>query len=267
MFSLINKFLFSSFVFSLIFFVPSVPAFAQSKDADVQGAASMGVARMVDTVEKNVKEGSILSSSEKGVVLSVVPYDSQVVGVVSPNAAIVLSSNSDSGVPVISVGAVYVFVSSKEGPIKKGDRITTSTIPGVGVKAVKSGYTLGTALEDYNSSDPKEVGKIAVDFNLSYFNSKPTLAGSLSDVLKVALLSTKDSPSPIFKYIIAGGVAIASFVLGFLTFGRTAAKGVEALGRNPAAGKIIHLGIIFNVGIVIAIVIGGLAVAFLILRL
>ncbi len=52
-----------------------------------------------------------------------------------------------------------------------------------------------------------------------------------------------------------------------MTFGRTAAKGVEAMGRNPSASKIISLGIIFNVGIVVVIVLAGLSVAFMILRL
>jgi F0F1-type ATP synthase membrane subunit c/vacuolar-type H+-ATPase subunit K len=62
-------------------------------------------------------------------------------------------------------------------------------------------------------------------------------------------------------------VVLGSMILGFLSFGRAAAKGVEALGRNPAASRIIHLGIIFNVAIVVAIALAGLAVAFLILRL
>ena len=65
----------------------------------------------------------------------------------------------------------------------------------------------------------------------------------------------------------AAAVVLASFILAFMTFGRTAAKGVEALGRNPSASRIIHLGIIFNVSIVIVIVLAGLTVAFLILKL
>src|SRR5206468_32529 len=140
-------------------------------------------------------------------------------------------------------------------------------MPGVAVKAVKSGYVLGNALEDDSNPDPKKIDKIAVELNLHYFNNKPTFPGSLTDIFKLALLPTKDSPNAIFKYIVAAIVVLGSFVLAFLTFSRTAAKGVEALGRNPAASKIIHLGIIFNVAIVIVIVLAGMTVAFLILRL
>lgn len=249
------------------------PVFAATTDSpsnnssSLQGAATLGIAQFVQTKDKNIKDGSILSSTPHGASLSIVPYDSQIVGVVSHDAAIVLNSSDNLGVPVIANGTVYVLVSSQQGQIKKGDLITSSTIPGVGVKALSSGYVLGTALEDYASTDPKQSSEIAVDLNLHYFNSKPSIAGTLSDIYKFILLSTTEDPSPVFKYVVAAIVVLGSFVLAFLTFGRTAAKGIEALGRNPAASKIIHLGIIFNVAIVVVIVLAGMTVAFLILRL
>lgn len=223
---------------------------------------------MIEVRDKNVKDGSVISSANAGAKLSDIPYDPQVMGVVSQDAGILFASeNVQNGVPVISVGKLYVLVSARDGEIKKGDLITTSTIPGVAVKAQKDGYVLGMALEDFKSANPQQAEKIAVELNLHYFNAKPTLLGSLTDILKFALLPTKDSPTPIFKYIVAALVVIASFVLGFMTFGRTAAKGVEALGRNPAASKIIHFGIVLNISIVVIIILAGLTVAFLILRL
>lgn len=256
-------------LFCLLFLFPAPFALAQTAGTQqVQGAATLGVANMVSVKDKNIPDGSILSASPKGAILSAIPYDSQVVGVVSRDAGIIISSSEDpNSVPVISQGIVYVLVSTQQGNIKKNDLVTTSTIKGVGVKATNSGYVLGSALEDYSSNDAKKVGKIAVNLSLHYFNSRPSLAGTLTDIVKIAILPTNDAPAPIFKYIVAALVVLGSFVLGFLSFGRTAAKGVEALGRNPSASAIIHLGIIFNVGIVIAIVLAGLVVAFLILRL
>lgn len=253
-----------------IFCASAKVSFAQSsKGPSNSGAGTLGVARIIDIKEKNVKDGSIISVSEEGSILSNVAYDAQVQGVVARDAGILLSDDgSENGVPIISVGKVYLLVSTIAGPIKKGDQLaTTSLIPGVGVKAVKSGYVLGLALEDFASPNPKEIGKIAVDLDLHYFNAKPTFPGSLSDIFKLVLLPTKEGPTALYKYIVAAIVAIGSFVLGFLTFGRTAAKGVEALGRNPSAGRIIHLGILFNVMIVIVIALAGLVVAFMILRL
>lgn len=246
----------------------AAPQNTASESGQVMGEATLGLAKLIHVNAKDIPDGSIVSSSNKGPNLSTMPYDPQVLGVVSRTAAIILNSGAGSdAVPVIDNGQVYVRVANKNGAIKKGDLLTTSTIPGVAVKADKDGYVLGSALEDYPENNPQTVGEIAMELNLHYFNSKPTMLGTLTDILKLAVLPTKDSPTALFKYIVAATVAIVSFVLTFMTFGRTASKGVEALGRNPSASGLIHLGIILNISISIAITLVGLIVAFLILRL
>lgn len=257
-------FIFISLVIVVFFGLTSDSKAQSSSSSDI----SLGVAKFIEVKAKDIKDGTIISSSDKGSIPSNIAYDPQVVGVVARDAAILLNNpNTPADVPVISNGQVYMLVSTKEGNIKNGDLLTTSTIPGVAVKALNSGYVLGRALEDYTNPNPQKVDKIVVELNLHYFNAKPTLAGTLTDIFKIALLPTKESPTAIFKYFAAAGVVLGSFVLGFMTFGRTAAKGVEALGRNPAASKIIYVGIVFNISIVVAIVLVGLTVAFLILRL
>lgn len=258
-------------LFLLLLFISTKPIFAQEQTGPMLGTeASLGIARLIDVEEENVKDGHIIVSAGEGAKLSSIPYDGHVIGVVARDAAIIISEtgiDEDEGVPVVSNGRVYILVSSQEGAIEKGNLLTTCAIPGVAVKATRSGYVLGSALEDYDNSDPQAEGKIAAELDLHYFNSKPTFPGTLTDIFKLALLSVDEGPSSIFKYIIAALVVIGSFILGYMTFGRTAAKGVEALGRNPAAKATIHLGIIFNVAIVIVIVITGITIAFLILRL
>lgn len=266
-FLLVLLFTFCVLRFSTAFAQTTSPGQQSNTTQQVNGAATLGVAQMVIVKDPNIKDGSILSSTDKGAVLSTTPYDSQVIGVVSRDAGIILTSDVGGTVPVISNGTVYVLVSTQQGPIKKQDVLATSTIPGVAASAVKSGYVLGYALEDYTEKDPKKIGKIAVNLSLHYYNSKSTFFGTLTDIFKIAILPTKDSPAPIFKYIVAAVVVLGSFALGFVSFGRTAAKGVEALGRNPSASATIHLGIIFNVSIVVIIILAGLTVAFLILRL
>lgn len=262
--SFIVVFFFFCLFTKIIFAQTTTPA----SNATTDTGATLGVAHMVDVKDKNVKDGVVLSAGSKGAIATVVPYDSQVLGVVSRDAAIIInSSNSVNGVPVISTGTVYVYVSSLEGNIKKGDLVTSSTLPGVAVKATKEGYVLGTAAEDYSNSNKKASDKIAVSLDLHYFNSKPTFPGTLSDIFKLVLTPTKEGPSALFKYILSAIVVLGSMILGFMSFGRAASKGVEALGRNPAASRIIHIGIIFNVTIVVAIALAGLGVAFLILRL
>src|SRR5690348_12999757 len=100
-----TKKLFIILLSTFYFLLSTHAAFAQSANSagQVDGAATLGVANMVVVKDINVKDGSILSSSPKGAVLSTLPYDSQVVGIVSRDAGIILSSTDQTNsVPVIS---------------------------------------------------------------------------------------------------------------------------------------------------------------------
>ncbi|MEK7638442.1 MAG: hypothetical protein AAB375_03395, partial [Patescibacteria group bacterium] len=49
--------------------------------------------------------------------------------------------------PLALSGRVLLKVSTDNGPIRVGDRITSSNLPGIGMKATTAGMTVGTALE------------------------------------------------------------------------------------------------------------------------
>jgi len=55
--------------------------------------------------------------------------------------------------PVALSGRVPAIVSSENGTIANGDAITSGSIPGVGVKAVNAGTTVGKALEPFAPTD------------------------------------------------------------------------------------------------------------------
>lgn len=221
-------------------------------------------AYIINANGKSINDGSIISYSKQGRILSHIAYDPNISGVVSRNVALVLYTDaSHRGLPIISNGVVYVLVSTKNGFIKKGEQIATSTIPGVGVKAVKSGYIVGTALEDYNNPNPNSIGKIAVKLNLKYFNSILTFPYSLSDILNLIDLPINENPTYLFAYI-AVGVILASIVFMFLNFNR---KVTKTLNSNPTAGQAIHLSIVFNVAMFFLIVLTVLTLSFLLFRL
>ena len=50
------------------------------------------------------------------------------------------------------MGQVRTYVSTENGPIVAGDALAPSSIPGVAAKAIKAGFTVGHALEDYNQA-------------------------------------------------------------------------------------------------------------------
>lgn len=257
------KFFFLLGLFCVLSYVMLAKANAQEQ------GLSIGIANHVPIASSEVKNGDIITSSNEGYVLSSKPYDPLVIGVVSLNPAVSLDIEGDeaNSYPVISAGNVEVNVSSVNGNIEEGDLITSSSIPGVGMKATKAGYILGQALDKFTADKEGEIGKINIALNLRYSYSNANTQTSLADIFNLSLLATYESPSAVFKYLVAGIVIVLAFVLGVVSFGRVANTGVEALGRNPLAGKMIQFGIIFNVLITISIIAAGFGMAYLIIRL
>lgn len=92
------------------------------------------------------------------------PYDQRLMGVVSSFAGD--TKNYGFYQPIALVGRVPAKVSTENGPIAKGDPITSSSIPGVGMKATKPGRVIGIAFEPYNGGG---VGKIMIFVDRTWY--------------------------------------------------------------------------------------------------
>lgn len=84
--------------------------------------------------------------------------DNNVMGVISTKPSVIGNSRagyaSNPHYKVVGMlGQVPVKVSIANGEIKKGDKLTSSNIPGVAIKATRETKILGTALEDYSSAE------------------------------------------------------------------------------------------------------------------
>lgn len=237
-----------------------------SVNAQEQG---LGVARYLSI--NNVEAGDIISIYENEYAPSRIFYDPGVIGVVVNKPALAISSNDTEGkVAVLSTGQAKVKVSTVNGPIEPGDVITTSETPGVGAKMNRSGFALGISNEGFYAENSEEVGLISVDLNRHYaYSAEDTLTQkvkrSVTDVLVLSEIASYDSPTQVLRYLMAGIVLIASVTIGIATFGKIARTGVEAIGRNPLASKSIGVGIFFNVLITVAIIAGGIGIAYLII--
>ena len=93
------------------------------------------------------------------------PYDKCVVGVCSNEFAHCIGGkdpNSNYSIPIALAGRVHTKII---GPIKKGDLITTSNTPGVGMKANTyiPGTIVGKALENIEQHDKIKMIRIKVD--------------------------------------------------------------------------------------------------------
>lgn len=255
----------------IIFVFPILVSEAYAADPTPAVDASSSVAISVPIKDKNAKDGSIIAATPNGYEASKITYDPSIYGVLTLNPATYIvnkgGSASQDARPAITFGKAQVQVSTTNGQINRNDFITSSNTPGVGQKASTNGYVLGTALENYTNSDPKKIGKILVIVNPHFNGSFVSVRNNLLQTLKSASGATGLSPLASLRYFIAAIIAIIAFVLGFLYFGRVAKTGVEAMGRNPLAGRMIQFGIIMNLLLTVAIIAVGLGIAYLVLTL
>lgn len=138
----------------------------------LSGAADL--AEVYFTNDPSVKPGDVMmfdSSLESGVKKSQKAYDSQVLGIVSTNPALTIGDSGKSGlpVPVALSGRVPVKVSTENGSIQPGDYLTSSSIPGVAMRATKAGPVVGQAMTSYEGQG---IGAVLVFVKTSYFNGR-----------------------------------------------------------------------------------------------
>lgn len=250
----------SAFLLLALGILSPVSIYAQSK--------SVGTAVSILIIDKNVKDGNIIVATPKGYGLTATAYDSNMYGVYTESPAIFLQNTADTATkPVTTSGKANVLVSSVNGNIKKNDFITTSTIKGVGEKATRNGMVLGTALQDYSSSNQKATGKILVAINPHFNASFADTRTNVLEVLRNASDPTTLTQATSLRYVLAAGIVLISFGIGFVYFGRVTSSGVEALGRNPLASRMIQFSLILNLALMVIIIIVGLGIGYMILIL
>jgi hypothetical protein len=123
------------------------------------------------TNDASLEAGDVVSLDPElktGVKKSRTAYDRAVLGVISTRPGLVIGSVDQEGVkamPVALSGRVPVKVSSQNGPIAAGDYLTSSSIPGVAIKATKPGAIIGTAMVPFAGDG---VGEILVFVNSGF---------------------------------------------------------------------------------------------------
>jgi hypothetical protein len=110
------------------------------------------------------------------------PYQANLLGVIStqPNQLYAddVFNEAENPRPVTLVGRVPVKVVTENGPIVTGDLLTSSSIPGVAMKATSAGMVIGQALSSYSADG---VGKVVLFVNPFFYSPglMPTEDGSL----------------------------------------------------------------------------------------
>lgn len=137
----------------------------------------------------SIEVGEIVALTDQSDVVSrsSSPYQKGIIGVYSTSPALLVggqtilggSSNLESNkIPVALAGRVPLKVSNENGSVKVGDYLTSSSVPGVAMKATKPGPVLGQALEsgDHLVDIKLKFKTILIFVNVSYADPSNFLA-------------------------------------------------------------------------------------------
>ncbi len=131
-------------------------------------------------------------------------YASTSIGIVSGNPGFILGGLYPDGTsfkPVALAGRVPVKVTNSNGNIHIGDKLTSSNIPGVAMKATGEGQTIAIALGDYPSP---EIGTVTSFVNVGWNNSLH--AGFTIDTsAKTLTVGTSSNP---YNLVVTGNISL-----------------------------------------------------------
>jgi len=231
-------------------------------------AVSYEYAVTIPMVNNQGNPGDIVSYKDGQYVLSSVPNDMAMYGVIVENPSISFEDrNLEQSKLVTSMGEVLINVSGKNGNIKEGDYVTSSDIPGVGVRAGEDGQVIGVAMESFEPANSEDIGQIYVLMDIKTHFFGKGISGNILDIIRNSLTSPFMTPVQALRYLLAIAIIFASFVIGFSSFGKITGSSVEALGRNPLAGGAIRKVMFFNFILTFVIMAMGLTAAYFILTI
>ena len=167
---------------------------------------------------------SILAKSTKA-------YESQIIGIVSesPNQVLGegLPDQFSNSIPVALVGRVPVKVSLENGTIKVGDFLTSSSIPGVAMKATKRGQIVGKALDNFDggtaNGEQVKIGKVMTFVNLTWYDPAINIAAN-GNLSAIGLITPKVTTDVLTANIIKPSTN-SDLVLNLTTEGKFIIKG------------------------------------------
>ncbi|MDO8470858.1 MAG: hypothetical protein Q7S63_02665, partial [bacterium] len=184
-------------------------------------------------------------------------YDQKLLGIVSTKPGFVGNSgggeyeDSPSYRAVTLAGRVPTKVSTENGPIFAGDYLTSSSVPGVAMRATEAGEVVGKALEDYSTEG---VGKIVVFVSVSWADADNALASqvTLHSGQIETLSAYVDRAAQFTSFSDSGnmGIGIASPSFRFSVVDSTSGSGdgVAAITNNDATDSFDNIALRLNTG-------------------
>lgn len=220
----------------------------------VQGASS--ISQGFETDDPGIVSGALVSleaGTANTVELSTAENLDRLLGVAGEDSLIELSSGAGK-VKVITTGEASMLVSDINGEVKTGDKITTSPIAGVGMKAITSTLVIGTAqanLEDAETESRTvtdkggkkhtvKIGAIPVQVDKVFYDAPQDRATYVPPALQDFANSLAGHAVSPIRVMIAGFLILFVFITIVVLLYSSVRSSIISIGRNPLSESAVH---------------------------
>lgn len=231
--------------------------------------------------ETKLPVGSIVSLRENtadSVEPSTVSNSDNILGVVinSENSLLAVTNNEKLEAQVATSGTAPVIVSDINGEVQKGDHITASQIPGVGMKATGNVRIVGIALnkmtnaskQSYKDKSGAEhslnVGQVHLQVGVAYFFKEPekTLIPTAVQNVANALAGRQVNALPV---LVSAGIFLVTIIVVVSIIYSMIKSSIISIGRNPMSQSAIYRDLIQMSALVLGILSVGMLAIYMVL--
>ena len=220
----------------------------------VKGASS--IAQGFETDDPGIVSGALVSLKSKEantVELATAENVDRLLGVAGQNSLIELSSGTGT-IQVVTTGEAVVLVSDINGDIKTGDKITTSPIAGVGMRALTSTLVIGTAQANLSGVETNErsvadksgaqqtvrIGAIPIQVDKVFYEASQDQNSFVPPVLQDFANNLAGRPVSPIRVMVAGFLILFVFVTVVVLLYSSVRSSIISIGRNPLSERAVH---------------------------
>lgn len=219
-----------------------------------RGASS--IAQGFQTDDPGIVPGALVSlktGTANTIELSTIENTDRLLGVAGENSLIELSDGT-SKMQVVTTGEATALVSDINGEVKTGDKITTSPIAGVGMKALTSTLVIGTAQANLASVETNthtvtdksgnkktvHIGAVAMQVDKVFYEASQDQNSYVPPVLQNFannLLGRQVSP---IRVMLASMLIVFVFAAVVVLIYTSIRSSIISIGRNPLSENAVR---------------------------
>jgi hypothetical protein len=210
---------------------------------------------------------SVKQNDPRSVELATTKNTTGLIGIIDKSPLIAITADSKE-VQVVLSGATNVLVSNINGGIGAGDKITTSPIAGVGMKATADSQIVGSAQTRFDAKGAKsktikdtggkthtvQIGYIPLQVGVAYYQAPGS--NFIPPVVQRVANSIAGRQVSVIRTMLTGLLLLMAFVACVIILYTSVRANMVSVGRNPLAAKAIRKSL-YQVIVIAAVVFGA----------